>query len=230
MLALIDADIIAYRASAACETESLQTAIRTTDSVLVDALLFCDYEDRFYDKWKLFLTGKDNFRYDIAKTAVYKGNRTGPKPKHLQGVRKHMVDKWGAVICDGQEADDAIAIEATKNRDRSVIISLDKDFKQIAGHLFLFVKRQHLFLSEEQAIRFFYMQILMGDKADNIIGINGIGIVKSEKMLIECENEVEMFNVCVEAYDGNVDRVIENARLLWLRREEGQIWNPPKQE
>lgn len=230
MLALIDADIVAYRAAAACETESLQTAIRTTDSVLVDALLFCDYEDRFYDKWKLFLTGKDNFRYDIAKTAVYKGNRTGPKPKHLQGVRKHMVDEWGAVICDGQEADDAIAIEATKNKDRSVIISLDKDFKQIAGHLFLFVKKQHLFFSEEQAIRFFYMQILMGDKADNIMGIDGIGIVKSEKMLIDCANEVEMFNVCVEAYDGNVDRVIENARLLWLRREEGQIWNPPKSE
>jgi len=230
MLALIDADIVAYRAAAACETESLQTAIRTTDSVLVDALLFCDYEDRFYDKWKLFLTGKDNFRYDIAKTAVYKGNRTGPKPKHLQDVRKHMVNEWGAVICDGQEADDAIAIEATKNKDRSVIISLDKDFKQIAGHLFLFVKKQHLFLSEEQAIRFFYMQILMGDKADNIMGIDGIGIVKSEKMLIDCANEVEMFNVCAEAYDGNVDRVIENARLLWLRREEGQIWNPPKPE
>jgi 5'-3' exonuclease len=73
------------------------------------------------------------------------------------------------------------------------------------------------------------MQILMGDKADNIIGINGIGMVRAENMLIECTSEQEMFDVCVKAYDDSVDRVIENARLLWLRREEGQIWEPPKQ-
>lgn len=229
MLSLIDADIIAYRAAAACNKESLQTAIRTTDSLLVDALLFCDYEDRFYDKWKLFLTGKDNFRYKLAVTAPYKGNRTQEKPKHLYSIRDFMVDKWNAVVCNGQEADDAICIEATKNMGEFVIVSLDKDFKQMEGHHFNFVKKEHLFVTAEQAQRFFYMQILMGDKADNIIGINGIGMVRAENMLIECATEQEMFDVCVESYDGNVDRVIENARLLWLRREEGQIWEPPKQ-
>ena len=47
-------------------------------------------------------------------------------------------------------------------------------------------------------------------------------------ILGESTDEVEMYNKCVEAYDGDVDRVIENARLLWLRREEGQLWHPPE--
>ncbi len=38
---------------------------------------------------------------------------------------------------------------------------------------------------------------------------------------------MEMWNVVVDAYDGDEERVIENARLLWLRREEGELWEPP---
>jgi hypothetical protein len=49
-------------------------------------------------------------------------------------------------------------------------------------------------------------------------------------MLEEISTEVDMFNVCVEAYEGNVDRVVENGRLLWLRRYKGQMWTPPTKE
>ncbi len=31
----------------------------------------------------------------------------------------------------------------------------------------------------------------------------------------------------VKAYDGDEGRVLENARLLWLRRYENQMWEPP---
>ena len=71
------------------------------------------------------------------------------------------------------------------------------------------------------------MQILTGDTADNIIGLRGIGNVKAKKMLEDAADETEMFQRCVEAYDGNEDRVVENAHLLFLRRHEGQTWTSP---
>lgn len=228
MKALLDADTMAYRAAAACKDDTASVACYTVDSIVTDALLSCDTDDRWYDSWQLFLTGKKNFRKKIAKTAVYKGNRTQPKPAHLPAVRRHLVKKWGAIVAEGEEADDAIAIEATKLAGRSVIVSVDKDFKQVPGHFYNFVKREHLFIDDVEARRFFYMQVLMGDSADNIIGLKGIGPVKAEKMLQDVVNEEEMYSICINAYEGNETRVIENGQLLWLRRFEGQIWSPPR--
>ena len=216
-----------YRAAAACKDDTASVACYTVDSIVTDALLFCDVDVRWYDTWQLFLTGKTNFRNDIAKTAPYKGNRTQPKPAHLPAVRKHLVKHWNACISEGEEADDAIAIEATKLQGNCVIISVDKDFLQIEGHFYNYVKKQHFFITKEEATKNFYKQILTGDSADNIIGINGIGPVKAEKMLQDVVDEKEMYNICVEAYEGNADRVIENGQLLWLRREKGQLWAPP---
>lgn len=228
MIALLDADTMAYRAAAACKNESVTTALFTVDSIVTDALLHCDHGDAFYDKWQLYLTGANNFRMDIAVTAPYKGNRTAPKPEYLPDVRQHLVKQWGAVIAEGQEADDAIAIEATRLGTNFIIVSVDKDFRQVPGHHYNFVKREHFFVSELEGLRFLYKQILMGDSADNIIGITGIGPVKANKLLEECTTEEEMYNVCVELH-GSEDRVIENARLLYLRRKENELWLPPNQ-
>ncbi len=76
----------------------------------------------------------------------------------------------------------------------------------------------------------FYKQILTGDAADNIIGLQGIGPVKADKLLNELITEEELYAACVAAYDGDEERVLENARLLWLRRSEGQQWQPPTKE
>jgi len=29
-------------------------------------------------------------------------------------------------------------------------------------------------------------------------------------------------------YDGDLDALVENARLLWLRRKPEEMWEPPK--
>lgn len=230
MKILIDADIIAYRAAAACENEPVDFANIRADSMVYDILAFVDHHDRWYDEWSLYLTnGKNNFRNDIGVTAVYKGNRPSKKPKHLKAVKQHFVDNWGAVFAEGQEADDAIAIEATALNGDGIIASLDKDFKQVSGWHYNFIKRIHEYVNEEDAIRFFYKQILTGDTADNIIGLYKVGPVKAGKMLKDCATEKEMYDVCVAAYESE-DRVLENARLLWLRRFEGQMWEPPKGE
>ena len=41
------------------------------------------------------------------------------------------------------------------------------------------------------------------------------------------ETEEDLWDAVIKAYDGDIDRVVENARLLWLRRYEGEIWQPP---
>ena len=41
----------------------------------------------------------------------------------------------------------------------------------------------------------------------------------------DCVTEKEFYDKCVEMYDGDEARVIENGRMLWLRRYEGEIWS-----
>ena len=228
MIALLDSDIYCYRAAAACENEDEAQAIRSVDSLIINTLMCGVDKCGYVDEWKLFLTGKGNFRNDVAITAPYKGNRADKvKPQHLAALRKHLMREWKADMSKGQEADDSIAIEATKLGDNGVIVSLDKDLDQVAGWHYNLVKREAYYISEAEGLLRLYMQILTGDAADNIIGLRGIGNIKARKMLEDAADETEMFQRCVAAYDDNEDRVVENARLLFLRRHEGQTWTAP---
>ena len=229
MRVLIDADIIAYRCASAAENESVTNAQYNIDRMVADVILGADHDDRFYDEWSLHLTGSNNFRNEVAVTAVYKGNRANkPKPKHLKALREHLVKTWGAIIAEGQEADDAVVIEAQSLNGNCIIASLDKDFKQFSGWHYNFIKHEHQFVTPFEGMKFFYMQILMGDSADNIKGLFRVGPKKAEKMLEGCETEIDMYNVCVNAYE-NADRVLENARLLYLRRYPEEMWSPPNE-
>ena len=93
MIALIDSDILCYRVGAVTEEENENTAIETMAVYLEDMLMF-DLLD--CEEHELFLTGKQNFRYDIAVTAPYKGNRKDvKKPKHLPLLREYLQTAWG---------------------------------------------------------------------------------------------------------------------------------------
>ena len=222
--ALVDADIFCYRAGFATNDEPVEEAISAFNHLVASAVL-----DSGCVEYQLYITGKTNFRNDVAKTAVYKGNRKGvDKPIHIDALRDHAMTAWEAIMSDGEEADDLIAIEATRRGVlNSIIVSVDKDFLQVPGLFYNPVKKQHITVDAWSGLFFFYQQILMGDTADNIIGLRGIGPAKAHKILTGSEDELELYHRCVNAYDGDVDRVIENARLLWLRREPGQIWEPP---
>jgi len=175
-----------------------------------------------------YLTGGGNFRNEIAVTAPYKGNRVAPKPYHFQLLREYMERAWGFEVIEGMEADDAIGIEAYRHEpEETIIVSIDKDLNMIRGNHYNFVREEKYFVTEEQAIRNFYLQILTGDKVDNIIGLAGIGPVKSKKLLADCNTQLEMYEAVLKAYDGDEARVLENARLLWILREEKQVWQPP---
>jgi len=225
VIALIDSDILCYRVGFATNEESQSTAIESMAVFLEDLVLF-DLLDT--DGYELFLTGKTNFRNDIAVTAPYKGNRKDKaKPVHLQLLREYLVKSWNATVSVDQEADDDIAIRATELGDEALIVSIDKDFLQVPVWHYNFVKKEKKKVSVEEGLHFFYKQILTGDSADNIKGLHRVGPVKAEKMLEGLTTEQQMYQCCVEAM--GAERVLENARLLWLRRAYDEMWQPPKE-
>ena len=226
MIALLDSDILCYRVGFATDEETENTAIETMAVFLEDLIMF-DLVD--CDGHELFLTGKSNFRHEIAVTAPYKGNRKdAKKPKHLSLLREYLQMAWGATVSEGEEADDVIAIRATELGDDSIIVSTDKDFNQVPGWHYNFVKKVKSYVTPEEGLRFFYKQILTGDAADNIKGLFRVGDVKATKMLADFKTEVELYQCCVEAL--GKERVLENARLLWLRRKQNELWEPPNEK
>ena len=128
---LIDGDPFAYRAAFSCEDESIEDAIDKVDDLLDQALQEVLWSPTEED-YQVFLTGKGNFRYDIAVTHEYKGNRKSvDKPQHLQEIRQHMEENWSASSPSDTMADDLIGIWATKYGPEAIVISIDKDMLQI---------------------------------------------------------------------------------------------------
>lgn len=227
MKVLIDGDILTYRAAFSCEDQPLEDACDKIDCMVEDIMAATSF-DMFSENYEMFITGKGNFRYDIQET--YKQNRSGkPKPEHLPGLRDYLVEAHNAKVSVDQEADDDIAIRATELGPNAIIASIDKDFLQVPCRHYNLNKKTTVKVDEFEGLVFFYTQILMGDKADNIFGIKGVGPVKAGKMLFNKKTEYELYLSCIAAYEFDEEKVVENARLLWLRREEGQVWQPPAQ-
>ena len=219
--ALIDADIFVYRVAFASEEEPESYAIQTMAESLEDLLMF----KLPVSVWEVFLTGKGNFRYDVAKTAPYKGNRKSEKPKHYHLLREYLESAWSAKVITGMEADDAIAITATELGEESVIVTIDKDLNQVPGWHYNFVKDELFHVTPEEGIRFFYHQMLTGDTVDNIKGVKGIGPKTADKLLNGL-SEKEMWDLCVDKL-GSEDRAMENANLLWMLRNPDEYFKPP---
>lgn len=224
MIALVDGDLIVYRLGFAANDVSWPLCRSRVDEFLED-LLVLTLEAKDYEG---FLTnGTNNFRNKIAVTKPYKGQRSGDKPVHYDDIRNYLVNEWKFKMETEQEADDALGIRATELGDKSIIVSIDKDLDNIPGWHYNFVKREKYYVDEHTAIRNFYRQILTGDRIDNVEGLRGIGPVKADRILGDATGEDGYYLRCVEAYSGDRERVIENARLLWIRRKEGEVWEPP---
>ena len=215
-LAIIDADIICYRVGFASEDVSEEVCMARVTHLVNEIV----YQDLKCDDYKAYITGKGNYRNELAVTEPYKGNRKDAKrPVHYDAIRTHL-QRLGAELVEGSEADDAVATEATKTG--GWIVSIDKDLDQVAGWHYNFVKHEEYYVTEEEGLRNLFTQVLTGDRTDNIIGLKGIGPKKAEKLLQDCTTERDYYDACLKAYDGNQLRVDENLNLLWLRREPNQ--------
>lgn len=235
-IALIDADLVAYRSSASCEPnknkaerEDLEFAVaRARD--MMERILHATNPISF----KAYLTGSDNFRYGICSN--YKANRKDMvRPQWLQPVREYLVQEWGANVCDSIEADDAIGIDSSI--EECIICSIDKDLLQLSGHHYNFVKELFTFVSPREALANFYTQLLLGDRSDNIQGFDGKMRTSIPKFLQpyvdairSCTSEYEMYQVVHDIYELGDEDLIKNGRLLYILRKHDDMWNPPSSE
>lgn len=223
MIALLDLDILVYRVGFAANKEPWKFCKSRLDKTIADILFTLDVEDQ--EGW--LTEGTHNYRHEYAVTAPYKGSRPNIKPVHYDAIRSYLMDSWGAKLESEQEADDAIGIRCTELGDDSVIVTIDKDLDNIPGNHYNFVKQKEYYVDPEAALRNFYRQILVGDRIDNVVGVRGIGPRRAERIYGSESTEAGLYACAVEAFGGSETRVVENARLLWIRRHPGEIWQPP---
>ena len=224
-VAIIDGDILTYRIGFSTDEPEQEKFALSRMGNYVENLI----RVKGIDSYEGYLTGKTNYRSEIATEQPYKGNRKeARKPVHYDSLRSYLVTKWDFKVVEGQEADDAMGIKAYElPEDSSCIMTIDKDLDMIRGWHYNFVKQDLYYVTEQEAIKNFYRQILTGDRVDNIPGLKGIGPVKANKILENCVNEHELFNAVSKEYKHDTDKITERARLLWIRRQENEIWEPP---
>lgn len=170
-----------------------------------------------------YLTGKGNFRDSLATTKTYKDNRDpSHRPKHYRAIKEHLIKKFGAEVINGEEADDAIGRAAySLYHDKYVIVSNDKDLDQLAGFHYNWITKEGYFVTDEEAVKNFYVQLLAGDSTDNIPGV--IGATKARTLIEACSDPHECA-LCVKAnYQTEhgeywADKVEEVSELVWIRR------------
>lgn len=197
-LLLIDADGLAYKAATGKNIdgwerneEEVEQAIEYEFHSILNAL-----EDKYKitaTHYVMFLSGKNNFRKTLYPG--YKANRKNkPVPLMLSHAREYIISSHKGFVCHGVEADDTIVATHNDflvspffepNTDLAIIVSQDKDFQGTPCVLFdCYLTRMEMrVIQPEDAQRFFYKQMLMGDSTDGITGIPKCGEKTAEKIL-----------------------------------------------
>ncbi|MDT8900639.1 hypothetical protein [Anaeroselena agilis] len=130
----------------------------------------------------LCFTDETNFRKRILPT--YKANRAGKrKPVCYYGVREWIKQNYKAYQRPGLEADDCMGILMTSAKNKTILLSGDKDFKSVPGMFYDFKKDVLHETTVEEANYWHLYQTLIGDVADNYKGCPGVGPVAAEKIL-----------------------------------------------
>ena len=209
------------------ECEPVENALHLVKQQINKIMAACDLTE--FDV-RCYLSGGTNFRYAIAKTRPYKGNRDDAhRPTHEQAIRDYIRSQWDTVVTDGIEADDQLGIDqCAAEQHTTCIISIDKDLNMIPGLHYDFLHELHYDITEEQGWRLFCLQLLTGDTTDNIPGLESVGPKKAEKILDGLSHSQLLEAVATEyaSRSGKKDwfeYLREQADLLWILRE-------PKQE
>ena len=178
-IAILDADIIAYKA--ACWAESNSASLTDIKERLSFDVNYWTPPGLSRRILAFSCSRKDNFRKDFWPS--YKENRTGkPSPKLLPVCKKILTATEKTVTRPRLEADDIIGIGMGSKT--MIGVSLDKDLMTCPGWFWNPEKMDFpKLVSVETADYWFHKQWLMGDSTDNIPGVPKIGKVKADKLL-----------------------------------------------
>lgn len=250
MQPLIDGDILCYEIGYAAETGWQADGLPSFDYVaeLLDSRIanICAIVEATQPPI-IYLTGKTNFRYAIAKKQPYK-ERPSKKPFHFYNIKAYLFSKYDVRIQEGLEADDLMSIEQTnRTLGETVICSRDKDLRAVPGwHYGWELGNQPQFgplcvsslgdirlSNDRKSVKgtgylFFLSQLLTGDSVDTIPGLPGTGPVAAYNLLKDCDSEREglrrvygAYRMTYNMYGGLTayKEMLEQGRLLWMTRK-----------
>lgn len=139
---LIDADVLVYAAGFGAQEvdedgntvpSPFTSAESYVEKIVQEVMTACGSPD---DEPYMFLTGANNFRFDIATLKPYKGTRLQEKPYHYDNLRSFIGSRWSTYTSVGCEADDLLAMSLTQYREKdipAILCSIDKDLLQVPG-------------------------------------------------------------------------------------------------
>jgi len=223
MKLLIDCDFVVYKCCAAAEAE-----IDFGDDVIVVTSSFKEayscvkrelnrIANKFgsFDEMILFFSDSKNFRKDIQKN--YKGHRNRKKPCGYRRVINKLNDEYPVIKMAGLEADDSMGVYATKHTG-NIIVSPDKDMRQIPGMLWNF--EESTLIKPEEGAKWHLIQSMAGDNTDGYAGVPGIGVKRAVALF---EEKGYSWKTVVEAFKEkglSEDIALENARLARILTNE----------
>ena len=239
MKLLIDFDYIVYKCCAATETE-----IDFGEDLIVVTSNYSEaYNNVKRDIQKiqnefmcddviLFFTSPNNFRKKILPE--YKGHRQRKKPCGFKRVINNLKLEYKVIIKDTLEADDTMGMYATKYPG-NIIVSPDKDMRQIPGKLYDF--KETVEITPDQGAKWHLIQTLAGDNTDGYSGVPGIGVKKAEKIFEEKGYTWKAVVETFEEKDMTEEDALCNARLARILTSEDYnfdtkepiLWTPPNE-
>jgi 5'-3' exonuclease len=251
-LALIDADMMCYRACRPRPEELVGNMPYDDDGVRIYPT-FTKKEDAAYfgASWKnlksdigrlldnlytadylMAVKSPTNFRDDMYPD--YKKQR---KPSNInfqtsqkrfsQPLRELLVMEGYAMWAHDREADDLLRIWSRESRSvgrESIICSGDKDLLCVRNEHYLLREKEFVTISRIEGNQRFYTQLLMGDRVDNIPGLQGCGPKTAEKALDGITDEEEMQEIVISMYlekhgeDDWFEYLTSNGKMLYLQR------------
>jgi len=244
-VAVIDADILLYKACRVAEEEvnwGDDQWILWSDlnkvKIILDDQIDLIVEEMDADRSILCFSDKKNYRKEI--NPEYKANRRGGrKPLCFTGALQYCKDTYSFKQIANLEADDVIGIIATTESNNDyVIVSEDKDLLTVPGLHWDLKTKEIYSLSIAQADFNFFSQTLTGDAVDNYKGCPSVGKVTAEKLLVSAEkNDEDLWETVVKRFEkaGLTEKdAILNARMARILRkceynrqtEEVKLWSP----
>ncbi|QDH84556.1 hypothetical protein Axy21_023 [Achromobacter phage vB_AxyP_19-32_Axy21] len=242
---IYDGDFLAYAISSKYKT--LATCIRHYQQCVLEAMFLAQC-----DSATVHLTGAPNYKAGRHRTLgvqPYQGNRKGkPKPALLEPLRQAMgySDNWlrefNVVLHYDREADDGMMTQAYALRDRGIIRSGDKDlrmtpypyFDEYTGMVLTLPPGSFGWTGEAftpsgkrklagHGPKFFWLQMLAGDRADHIKGILTLDGKKCAEAgavaaLADLNDPDDVANFVLDAYRAIDQNPLPEAYCLWLLR------------
>jgi len=224
-IALIDGDLIVYRIGFTTEKDSPEIAYIRTEELIRGILDACEASEYFVC---ISPTGGKTFRHRLYPE--YKANRKEvKKPVHYEALREYLQEAHSASVGEDEEADDLLGQYQSEIGPKAILASTDKDLNQIPGWHYNFVTKLKYHMEPLEAIKCFYIQLLMGDNSDNIPGIPGIGIAKATQAIDPLKSESAMVEraraMYGAAFGPDSESLLQrNAILLKIRGTNDYLW------